>query len=294
MSWFKTDDKLPNNRKARAVRKSHPKKSRDVAPFGLWVLAGAWSDDGWVPLEWLEDWDDDAEELAERLVAAGLWHHAVRDGEQGYIYHDWHDQNPVRDDNDPSKTGTFGNHIRWHVQRQVVAPDCDHCPKEPDSESADHRGDIGAMVAPDIGSVGGESLPSRPDPTDTRPEPDPEPLADKSAEPDRFDEFWDAYAYKIKRVDAERAWAKATKKADPDRIIAAATAYVAYIRADKEARGDRAPDQAHASSWLNGERWLDERKALPQQMTRVQQGLALVQQLALEEEAGPRQIGSGR
>jgi hypothetical protein len=91
MTWFKIDDRLPNNRKARAVRRSHPGKNRDVAPFGLWALAGAWSDDGWVPLEWLEDWDDNAAELADRLVKAGLWHQTERDGEVGYVFHDWHD-----------------------------------------------------------------------------------------------------------------------------------------------------------------------------------------------------------
>lgn len=120
------------------------------------------------------------------------------------------------------------------------------------------------------------------------------PLADESAEPDRFDEFWDTYDYKLKRVDAAKAWTRAIRKEDPGRIIAAAGAYVAHVRADKANRGERAPDQAHAASWLNGERWNDERKDLPIPMTRVQQGLALVQQLAAEEANQPRQIGHQR
>lgn len=80
------------------------------------------------------------------------------------------------------------------------------------------------------------------------------PPAVADSGPTRFDEFWDTYAYKLKRVDAEKAWSKAVRKTDPDRIIAAAAAYVASLAA----RGDKAPDQAHAASWLNGERWDDE------------------------------------
>ncbi|WP_123391344.1 hypothetical protein [Nocardioides aurantiacus] len=82
--------------------------------------------------------------------------------------------------------------------------------------------------------------------------------SDTSDSPDRFDDFWATYGYKIKRADAAKAWAKAVKKADADQIITAAAAYVKRVRADKAARGDRAPDQAHASSWLNAERWADE------------------------------------
>lgn len=172
MAWFRVDDRLPDHRKARTLRKSHASKVRDAAPLGIWALAGAWSDDGFVPLEILEGWDDDAETLAERLVAAGMWHRSSRGGEPGYVFHDWHDQNPGKGDNDPSSSGTFGNHIRWHVQRAIVDPTCGHCPVEP---SADDRGDDRGDIAPDSGGdsggddtrIGGESLP--PDPT--RPDP---------------------------------------------------------------------------------------------------------------------------
>ncbi|NUO92760.1 MAG: hypothetical protein HOQ18_18335 [Dermatophilaceae bacterium] len=106
------------------------------------------------------------------------------------------------------------------------------------------------------------------------------PLADESAEIDnRFDEFWDVYGKKVKRADAEKKWAKAIRKASPDRIIAAAGAYVAYERANNQ--GGRFI--ADPSTWLHGERWLDERTDLPMPQTRVQEHLALVQQLAAEE-----------
>lgn len=283
MAWFKTDDKLPDNRKARAVRKSHPAKSRDIAPFGLWVLAGAWSDDGWVPLEWLEDWDDEAKTLAERLVNAGLWHPTVRDGEPGYIFHDWHDQNPVRDDNDPSATGTFGNHIRWHVQRQIVAPDCTHCPTEPNESSADDRGDIGATIAPDIGVIGGESLPSRPDPIPDPTRPDPTTSSDESDQtelPERFEEFWNAYDHKRGRTKSIVAYRNALKKSGvtADLLITAALQYVAWQKSE----GKHPGFTKNPLTWLHGEHWTDELVSRAPQ-TRMQQHLALVQQLAAEE-----------
>lgn len=294
MSWFKTDDQLPDHRKARAVRKSHPSKRRDVAPFGIWVLAGAWSDDGFVPLEILEDWDDDAADLAERLVAAGLWHATVRDGEPGFIFHDWHDQNPTRNDNDPSSTGTFGNHIRWHVQRQMADPDCRHCPSEPDESSADDRPDIGPMSPPDIGVIGAESLPSRPVPTPTRPDPS-QPLSrvphSESDGPDQFDEFWCTYDKKVDRKGARAKWVLALRKpgVTADMLIAAAREYVAWERANNDGgRYIMGP-----AKWLLNERWTDERVARAQPRTRVQEHLALVQQLAAEEQQ-PRQIGDGR
>ena len=82
--------------------------------------------------------------------------------------------------------------------------------------------------------------------------------SDTSDSPDRFEDFWTTYGYKVKRVDAVKAWAKAVKKADPDEIIIAAADYVKRIQADRAVRGDRATSQAHAASWLNGERWADE------------------------------------
>jgi hypothetical protein len=86
--WFKVDDKLHDHRKARHVRRSHSTKRRDVAPFGIWALAGSWCGanrtGGFVPLEVLEEMDDDAEQLADRLVAAGLWSHDKVDEEPRY------------------------------------------------------------------------------------------------------------------------------------------------------------------------------------------------------------------
>ncbi|MGZ4519745.1 MAG: hypothetical protein ACXVXW_04920 [Mycobacteriaceae bacterium] len=292
MAWFKTDDQLPDHRKARAVRKSHPSKRRDVSPFGIWVLAGAWSNDGFVPLEILEDWDDDAEALADRLVSAGLWHPTEREGEPGYVFHDWHDQNPAKDDNDPSSTGTFGNHVRWHVQRKVVVPDCRHCPTEPDEVSADDRPDIAPMIAPDSETHRAESLPSRPDPIPDPTRPDRTTSSDESDHAlDRFDEFWDTYGHKVGRKKSEVAYRAALKKSGvtDDLLITAAAQYVAWCR-------ETNTYLKNPLTWLHGEHWTDERVARSQPLNNVQQHLDLARRLAAEEDgqATIYQIGGGR
>lgn len=177
--WMRVDDGLPTHRKTRAVLKSHPDKTRDAAPLGIWALAGAWAGknrtDGWVPEDELDRWDDDWQPLVDRLVRAGFWWPHERDGEPGYGFNDWHDYNDPADA--ASKAGTFGNHVRWHVNESKVDPECDHCPKEP--EISDDRPDIGGRSGGDSHpDSGGESqLPSGaialPLP---EPPPEPEPL----------------------------------------------------------------------------------------------------------------------
>ena len=185
--WFRVDDKLPNHAKTRRVRKSHPSKRRDAAPFGLWVLAGAFSDDGFIPLEVLEDWDDDAESLADRLVLAGLWIECEQAGEPGYRFHDWAAHNPV----DAATSGIYGNHKRWHVGGKKPSDECPLCISEglvaqKPVEKAEQQ-ELSGRVAPESppiiapesgGCIAPDSLPDpiRPDPT----RPDPTILAGSS------------------------------------------------------------------------------------------------------------------
>lgn len=66
-----------------------------------------------------------------------------------------------------------------------------------------------------------------------------------------FDEFWEIYPRKVGKVDAEKAFAKACRLAEPETILAGARKYAA----DK----NRIPIYtAHPSTWLNQGRWGDE------------------------------------
>lgn len=62
---------------------------------------------------------------------------------------------------------------------------------------------------------------------------------------DQFDEFWSAYPRKTAKEAARKAWPKAAKKADPNKIIAAARRY-AVKRAGEDDRYT-----AHPATWLN-------------------------------------------
>lgn len=89
MPWFKVDDKLHDHRKARIAKRS---------AMGVWVLAGSWCADnlmdGFVPAEVLPRWGTKADAAA--LVKAGLWHPEERDGEPGWVFHNWSEFQPTK------------------------------------------------------------------------------------------------------------------------------------------------------------------------------------------------------
>ena len=255
MAWFKVDDKLPEHRKFRALRRLHPNKKRDVTALGLWVIAGAWSDDGFVPLEVMEDWDDDAEALADRLVECGLWVHGEKEGELGCWFHDWEAMNPTIEPmsaSDFAEKGREGNHVKWHVNRGVIAPDCGFCrPDIAPISPPESPGDI----APDSENDRPESLPSRPDPT--RPERNSSPAdADERASTieSEFNTWYLAYPRRIGKGQARKAYTGARKKADPSALLDAAHAFASRCKTT----GTDPKFIPHPSTWLNGERWLDQ------------------------------------
>ena len=152
MPWMRVDDQLHNHRKARTVLRSAEPKRRDCAPMGLWALAGSWCGQnrtgGFVPAELLDDWDDNAQELAQRLVDARLWIRDEMGGEPGFRFHDWEDQNPLSGDaatSTASRSGSFGNHVRWHVKKGRVDEGCGFC----------MSGSSGS-VAPESGAIRGD------------------------------------------------------------------------------------------------------------------------------------------
>lgn len=67
-----------------------------------------------------------------------------------------------------------------------------------------------------------------------------------------FEEFWDAYSYKIKAKSARAAWDKLG--VDEKRLaLMAVPKYLAWLK-------DKSISQAMASSWLNQRRWEDDLK----------------------------------
>jgi hypothetical protein len=83
VTWFMVDDAFH----------SHPKAHKaGHAAVGLWVIAGSYSAqnklNGFVPA-WFVLRSPNGKREAPRLVEAGLWEPAERDGEQGWRFHDW-------------------------------------------------------------------------------------------------------------------------------------------------------------------------------------------------------------
>jgi len=154
VSWFKVDDKLHDHRKARKAGK---------AAMGVWVLAGSWSmdneTDGFIPEDVLIRWGTAAD--AAKLVTAGLWDRETFQDEDGYRFHDWARFQPsaavtAAKRAKEHEAGLRGNHKRWHVEREIVDPDCEYCYHVPDGEPD--------RVPDPSPERGGESAPSRPEP----------------------------------------------------------------------------------------------------------------------------------
>lgn len=92
MTWFKVDDTLAG----------HPKPRRAGLPaMGLWVVAGAFCGqnltDGFVPEWYVASWPRGKQHAA-ALVDAGLWAVSERDGDSGWLFHEWHQANPTREE----------------------------------------------------------------------------------------------------------------------------------------------------------------------------------------------------
>ncbi len=103
MSWFKVDDGLHSHPKWLAT----PKAAR-----ALWVTAGSWCSDqltdGFVPAQALRALDGTTREAAQ-LVTSGLW----LEVEGGWLFHDWHDRNPSREQVEERRENNAERLRRW-------------------------------------------------------------------------------------------------------------------------------------------------------------------------------------
>lgn len=114
MTWFKVDDRLHAHRKARVA---------GLPAVGLWVLAGSWAadvlTDGFVPVTQPYAWGG-TDELAQRLVDAGLWLPTEQAGERGWLFHDWPDFQPTRADVMAKRVSDRERMRRWRAARNGV------------------------------------------------------------------------------------------------------------------------------------------------------------------------------
>jgi hypothetical protein len=269
---MRIDDRLHSHRKTRSLLRNSPSAVRSAAPMGLWVLAGSWASqnrtNGWIPADELERFDDDWDGQAKRLVRAGYWWPEERDGESGYGFVNWETWNPSSEK--LSDDGKLGNHVRWHVNRGIVEPACEHCPIEPEwpgDIAGESGGDIGGRSPRDIG--GDSPFIAEPNP-DPNPEPNPKPPrastqvdGTSSTDPARFDEFWTVYDHKIGRAKAISAYRRALKKpgVTADVLVDAAGRYIDNLKAAAK----HPQFTKHPTTWLNGEHWNDETTSASEQ-----------------------------
>lgn len=245
MTWFKIDDRMPDNAK---IRKA------GTAAVGLWALAGAWSagnlTDGFVPKSIAKRWDSGGK-LAKKLLDSGLWLEAERDGEKGFQFHQWDEWQPSRSDviarrkataervakhraNKETGDSSVSNASRNALQSEYVTPP----PTRPDPTRSKEEKTSSAVL-----TLCEPPPAAQPTPLTPRP--------GKLHEPAGFVEFWVTYPRRQGKAAAVKAFAKALKSATAEEIIAGARRYAEDPNRDPTYT-------AHASTWLNHERWTDD------------------------------------
>jgi hypothetical protein len=171
LMWCKLDDKLHTHHK--------PRKA-GLEAMGLWGMClsycGDQLTDGWVPRWYVQTWAPGRKgiKLADQLVAAGLWTRSKQpDGEEGWTFHDYHDQNPTRekvlDDRENEKTRKAEQRKKSREEAEKKAAE------QQQSESADTEppateAQVSQQVSHrdtqrDSGGVSDDPDPTRPDPT---------------------------------------------------------------------------------------------------------------------------------
>ncbi|GGN39636.1 hypothetical protein FHR83_006677 [Actinoplanes campanulatus] len=178
MTWFKVDDGLHSHRKA--VRAGIP-------AMGLWVMAGSWCadnlSDGFIPDYMAARLDTNYEQNAECLVSAGLWVVAGKDGDSGWQFHQWVDQQPTAESvlekraeakermqrvrasrkankeanammNEPANTSDGSPPVRANNER--TSAEVRSAPTRPDPTTSSNEEVFGSPPAPDDDDLGGD------------------------------------------------------------------------------------------------------------------------------------------
>lgn len=255
MTWFKVDDTLHSHKKAMRA---------GVEAMGLWVLAGSWAadqlTDGWVPSYAAQRIASNAEDLAARLVKAGLWTPGEYDGEHGWWYHEWAERQPTRDEVLARRRADTERRARW---RDGKKPKVDTASSTSDTGGASH--DASRRDA----DVESRQVSALPDPT--RPDPKEKKTSsnrrsDGAPAEAEFAEFWTAYPRREAKKGARASFTKAVKGGTPAAdLIGAAQRYAAYVAAvGREREKIKLP-----TTWLNQGCWDDELDAagLPPKLT---------------------------
>ena len=169
MTWYKVDDGIH----------SHPKfLDVSLAAVGLWTMCGAWCSayltDGQITRRQVQRLGGD-DTLAAELVDAGLW----RETGDGYVFHDWGDYQPTREDVEASRAAA---RERMRKRRN---PDTGKFAPRAEDVRANTTGTDGER-AENFGV--GSSTPTRPDPT--RPDPTPTARSARKAPAKRLPEDW--------------------------------------------------------------------------------------------------------
>lgn len=189
-----------------------------------------------------------------RCVLVSIANHVSPDGE-GWVYVD----RVLQEAN--CSEHTYRRAIRWAVDNGELVREFNR--GDATKAAPNRRPNSFRFVALGVPNVRGPKLDtppeSHPQNEQIRPPkngtPEPSLFLEPSKEPSTtrvgFAEFWSVYPRKEAKGAAKKAWTKAVRRVEPERIVAGALRY----------RDDPNRDPgftAHPSSWLNAERWDDE------------------------------------
>lgn len=270
--WFKVDDNLAFHAKTMLAGN---------AAMGLWVRAGSWASqqltDGHIPSHIVAALGTQSQ--ASKLVSAGLWDVSA----DGFQFHQWTERQPKSDAVRAERFAARERMADLRAKKKGVKKTNPQvsglCSDEQSQSFGDRSEDVrDSFALPDPVPV---PVPTRPISKDTPAKP--------AGAPEGFEAFWDAYGKKVARPVAERAFAKALKKADADTLIHAAKEHLVW----QQRCGNAVRFIPNAATWLNQCRWLDERAEPTSQRQpatkadqRMANNIAVVKELqAREQEA---------